>query len=152
MKRIALFAVLAALAAAPAWAQSDKATEKKATAPLKVDLKPDAKMEAGMPAQTENIKPLPPGADQAVLPRRPRVPEEEDERGNHRLRGEVPLAAPCQPHAAGPRPQGAQPKIEDYALMGDTRTAALVSVRVGRLDLLPLRLPGLFFRAARRTR
>ena len=58
MKRIALFAVLAALAAAPAWAQSDKAPEKKATAPLKVKVKPDAKMEAGMPTTTENIKPL----------------------------------------------------------------------------------------------
>jgi len=67
MKRIALFAVLAALAAAPAWAQSDQAAEKaappdkaaaKATAPLKVDVKPDAKMEAGMPAKTEDIKPV----------------------------------------------------------------------------------------------
>jgi len=57
MKRIALLAVLAALAAAPAWAQSDKAAEK-ATAPLKVDVKPDAKMEAGMPTKTENIKPV----------------------------------------------------------------------------------------------
>ena len=57
MKRIALFAVLAALVAAPAWAQSDKATEK-ATAPLNVKVVPDAKMEAGMPTQTENIKPL----------------------------------------------------------------------------------------------
>jgi hypothetical protein len=67
MKRMALFAVLAALAAAPAWAQSDPAAAKgappdtaaaKATAPLKVDVKPDAKMEAGMPTQTENIKPV----------------------------------------------------------------------------------------------
>lgn len=58
MKRIALFAVLAALAAASAWAQSDKATEKKATAPLKVNVEPNAKMEAGMPTQTENIKPV----------------------------------------------------------------------------------------------
>ena len=67
MKRIALFAVLAALAAAPAWAQSDTAAEKgaapdqaaaKTTAPLKVKAEPDAKMEAGMPSQTENIKPL----------------------------------------------------------------------------------------------
>jgi hypothetical protein len=57
MKRIAVFAVLAALAAAPVWAQSDKSAEK-ATAPLKVDVKPDAKMEAGMPTETENIKPV----------------------------------------------------------------------------------------------
>ena len=57
MKRIALFAVLAALVAAPAWAQSDKAMEK-ATAPLKVKVEPNAKMEAGMPTKTENIKPL----------------------------------------------------------------------------------------------
>jgi cytochrome c peroxidase len=62
MKRIALFAALAALVALPAWAQSTqpaaKASEKKATAPLKVNVKPDAKMEAGMPAASENIKPL----------------------------------------------------------------------------------------------
>ena len=57
MKRIALFAVLAALAAAPAWAQSTKATEK-ATAPLKVNVNPDAKMEAGMPTKSEDIKPV----------------------------------------------------------------------------------------------
>jgi len=57
MKRIALFAVLAALVAAPVWAQSKNATEK-ATAPLRVDVKPNAKMEAGMPAKTEDIKPL----------------------------------------------------------------------------------------------
>ena len=54
MKRIALFAVLAALAAAPAWAQSKKATEEKATAPLNVDVKADAKAEA----KTEDIKPV----------------------------------------------------------------------------------------------
>ena len=67
MKRIALFAVLAALAAAPAWAQSDQAADKgaapdkpaaKATAPLNVEVKPNAKMEVGMPTQTVHIKPL----------------------------------------------------------------------------------------------
>ena len=53
MKRIALFVALAALLSAPVWAQSTKAT-----GPLKVDVKPDAKMEAGMPAASEDIKPL----------------------------------------------------------------------------------------------
>ena len=34
--------------------------------------------------------------------------------------------------------QGAQPKIEDYALLGDLRTAALVEqARLGRLAVLP---------------
>jgi hypothetical protein len=62
MKRMALIAALAALVAAPVWAQStqsaDKSTENKATAPLDVHAVPDAKMEVGMPTQTENIKPL----------------------------------------------------------------------------------------------
>ena len=62
MRRIALFAALAALVAAPVWAQStqsaEKTTEKKATAPLKVNVTPDAKMEAGMPTETKNIKPV----------------------------------------------------------------------------------------------
>lgn len=52
MKRIALFAALAALAAAPAWAQSDKAT-----APLKLPAKTEAKADAkAMP--TSDIKPV----------------------------------------------------------------------------------------------
>jgi len=54
MKRIALFAVLAALVAAPVWAQSKKADEEKATAPLNVDLEAEAKTEA----RTEDIKPV----------------------------------------------------------------------------------------------
>jgi hypothetical protein len=61
MRRIALFAALAALVAAPVWAQSTQPAEKapeKATAPLKVKVEPNAKMEAGMPTKTENIKPV----------------------------------------------------------------------------------------------
>ena len=41
MKRIALFAALAALVAAPVWAQSTKAT-----GPLRVDVKAEAKADA----------------------------------------------------------------------------------------------------------
>ncbi len=52
MKRIALFAALAALVAAPAWAQSSKAT-----APLNVDVKAEAKADAKADAATE-IKPV----------------------------------------------------------------------------------------------
>ena len=52
MKRIALFAALAALAAAPAWAQSEKAT-----APLKLPAKAEAKADAKAPLTTD-IKPV----------------------------------------------------------------------------------------------
>jgi hypothetical protein len=52
MKRIALFAALVALAAAPAWAQSEKAT-----APLKLPAKAEAKADAkAMP--TADVKPV----------------------------------------------------------------------------------------------
>jgi hypothetical protein len=50
MKRIALFAALAALVAAPVWAQSKKATE-----PLKLPAKSEAKAEPMAGA----IKPMP---------------------------------------------------------------------------------------------
>lgn len=52
MKRIALFAVLATLAAAPAWAQSEKAT-----APLKLPAKTEAKADAQAEPKGE-IKPV----------------------------------------------------------------------------------------------
>jgi uncharacterized protein YggE len=52
MNRIALFAALAALFAAPAWAQSTKAT-----GPLRVDVKAEAKADAKADATTE-IKPV----------------------------------------------------------------------------------------------
>ncbi|MGH8746094.1 MAG: hypothetical protein ACREUK_06350 [Burkholderiales bacterium] len=52
MKRIALFAALAALAAVPAWAQSEKHT-----APLKLPAKAEAKADAKAGPKTE-IKPL----------------------------------------------------------------------------------------------
>jgi len=52
MKRIALFAALAVLAAAPAWAQADKAT-----APLKLPAKAEAKADAKAEPKTE-IKPV----------------------------------------------------------------------------------------------
>ena len=52
MKRIALFAALAALLAAPAWAQSEKAT-----APLKLPAKAEAKADAKA-EPTADIKPV----------------------------------------------------------------------------------------------
>jgi hypothetical protein len=58
MKRIALFAALAALVAAPVWAQSEKAAAPaKATAPLKLPAKAEAKAEAATPPTTD-IKPV----------------------------------------------------------------------------------------------
>lgn len=55
MKRFALFAALAVFAAAPAWAQADKPKpDAKATAPLKLPPKTDAK---AMP-KAEDIKPV----------------------------------------------------------------------------------------------
>ncbi|MGH8736780.1 MAG: hypothetical protein ACREU5_10300 [Burkholderiales bacterium] len=52
MKRIALFVALAALVAAPAWAQSEKHT-----APLKLPANAEAKTDAKAETKTE-IKPL----------------------------------------------------------------------------------------------
>ena len=54
MKRIALFAALVALVAAPAWAQSDKST-----APLKLPAKAEVNAKADAKAEpTAEIKPL----------------------------------------------------------------------------------------------
>jgi hypothetical protein len=62
MKRIALIAALAALVAAPVWAQSEKATAPaKATAPLKLPAKAEAKADAkteAAPPPTTDIKPV----------------------------------------------------------------------------------------------
>jgi hypothetical protein len=54
MKRIALIAALAALLAAPAWAQSEKAAApEKSTAPLKLPAKAEGK--AGAMAEAPNL-------------------------------------------------------------------------------------------------
>jgi hypothetical protein len=59
MKRIALFAALAVFAAAPAWAQADKPKpDAKATAPLKLPPKTEAKADAKAMPKAEDIKPV----------------------------------------------------------------------------------------------